>query len=246
MRKCGRIAILAVLVTSLSGTLLSARAEPRFYPLVARTLQWTPKDNIMSYSSLKPSKKSYYVENKRGWRFLVTGGPVLVFPTGTFYEDFQSSIGWQIGFRLIQTDAAGRTKGYMFAFSYQAQTLDYEPASEPQSIRVSEGLAELGRAYPIAANGSHFYSLLGLGRLSNKGEVNTNSYSALQYQEGSGWVLRLKVGIVANLWRHVGFDVSLGGDLIRIKVTYPQLGNYSETREAGQLWAFGLGMLYAF
>lgn len=222
--------------------------------LFAQQENFRSSQNISARRQVAPvhSDKRYYHKSQRRVYVQFSAGPAAFSPSGAFYDGLDSNVGVAFSARLYQTNAEGGTQGFFGGISYQRAALKYSEIYgfniyQPQlagSVGASVLALEAGRAHPIDKNGSHLYVIAGLASLTHKGDSPSSDGSVLRYQEGSRLGLRVKAGFAVFLSRNLGLDLGLGFDVMQTRVTYTDLNNYSETKNAGVLMTAGMGLSY--
>ena len=181
-----------------------------------------------------------------------SAGPAAISPTGAFYDGLDSNVGIAFNVRLYQSKSDGETKGFFGGISYQRAVFKYgemysfafQQTQLTGAVHTSVWALEAGRAYPTDKNGSHLYVIAGLASLQHQGDSPASNGSALGYEAGTRLGLRIKGGFAVCLSRNFGVDFGMGFDVMRTRVTYTDLNNYSEIKNDGVLLAAAMGLLY--
>lgn len=201
----------------------------------------------------KASSDGRFYQNSKGRAYVqFSAGPAMVSPSGPFYEGLSSHVGFQIGVRLYETNNNGQAQGFCGGMSFYRARLDqrtdssypYQPVLVAGSVLASAFALEGGRVIPADNKGSYLYLMMGLAALRHKGSVSEVDASILGYQAGSRFAIRLKGGFALALSNHLGLDFGFDLDVMPTRVTYTDLGNYTETKISGYLTSAGAGLVY--
>jgi hypothetical protein len=169
--------------------------------------------------------------------------PALAMPVGRFYEGFNSSLGGRLDMRLW-VNQEGRTEGLYFGPSLAMAGLTHEGASETATLTIIS--LAVGRAVSISDRGSHAYLQMGLSFLGHKGDPTSGSerLTNLDYEEGTRTGIHMRGGVTAALSERIGLDFSVCADVMRVLVTYEDIGGLTETHHYGVVWSLGVGVTY--